>query len=163
MDKFNDDIESIYKLANKEDTGEEFISLRTISKQYLAYYLYRIITKYFKIFQTTTDASEIARLINLLKIPDDYDPNYAYPLAGKMVNDDDILDLIIVLEIRMFRDTTDFLEANPTFKKTNSEYLRFLESKPLDTIVKDLIDLQKLLPGLSVSALRPNYLNNRNI
>jgi hypothetical protein len=37
-----------------------------------------------------------------------------------------------------------------------------MAEKELSVIIKDIMDLQKLLPGLSVAIIRPYYLNDGN-
>ena len=49
MEKFNNDLYAIYELINKNDESKSLINVTIISKQYLAYYIYRIITKYIHI------------------------------------------------------------------------------------------------------------------
>ena len=160
MDLFTENVTSIYELINEDSNKKQFINLKMVSKQYLAYYLYRIISKFFNLFQTTASGEDIKELFEKLKIPEDFDPKMAYPLAGKMVNDEEILELIILIEINIFNTTKDFLEANETYARKQANFIRFVTQKDLNTIIRDLVDLQKLLPGLSVSAVRPNYLNN---
>ena len=43
------------------------------------------------------------------------------------------------------------------------EFYEFLEDKTLENIIKDLMNLQKLLPGISVPIIRPNYYNDNKI
>ena len=50
MEKFKNNIYNIYNLINDEDNKSiRLVNSKLISKQYLAYYIYRIITKYIKI------------------------------------------------------------------------------------------------------------------
>ena len=85
-----------------------------------------------------------------------------YPLAGKMVNEEQILDLIILKEIEMFNNLDKYIQLLPN--PTGYKYIfDFIKIKDLPIIIQDLIDLQKLIPGLSVSALRPNYLDDNKL
>ena len=38
-----------------------------------------------------------------------------------------------------------------------------MEEKTVSAIIKDIMDLQKLLPGLSVPIIRPNYLDDAQL
>ena len=44
-----------------------------------------------------------------------------------------------------------------------TDFFTFLELKAMPVIIQDLIDLQKLIPGLSVAAIRQNFLNNSKL
>ena len=44
MEKFTNDIYGVYELINESKNTKSIINTTIISKQYLAYYLYRIIT-----------------------------------------------------------------------------------------------------------------------
>ena len=79
-----------------------------------------------------------------------------------MTNNEDILDLIILKFIDMFNNLDKYIKSMPNDIAYKNIY-NFLEMKNIDTIVQDLIDLPKLIPGLSVSVIRPNYIDDENI
>ena len=157
---FTTNILNIFDLINKNDS-QSIINVKTISKQYLAYYIYRIITKYLHIIEEIVKGSDFDELYTLLRIPASHNRILNYPLAGKMTNDEQILDMIILRGIDMI-DKLNKNIINKTDNKKYEDFLNFIEQKELPIIVQDLIDLQKLIPGLSVSAIRPNYLDDSN-
>ena len=157
---FTKNILNIFDLINKNDS-QSIINVKTISKQYLAYYIYRIITKYLHIIEEIVKGSDFDELYTLLRIPASHNRILNYPLAGKMTNDEQILDMIILRGIDMI-DKLNKNIINKTDNKKYEDFLNFIEQKELPIIVQDLIDLQKLIPGLSVSAIRPNYLDDSN-
>lgn len=167
MEQFKDNIYSIYDLINKQDNEKSInlINTKTISKQYLAYYIYRIITKYIELVESSSSSADVLFFMNLLRIPKDHNKLLPYPLAGRMINDSNNLDMIILGGIDLFEKVKNYLNAldkgysDTKFKTFND----FLKEKTLPAIIKDIMDLQKLLPGLSVPIIRPNYYNDQNI
>lgn len=160
METFINDIKSIYDLANEKDENKMMlIDINLLSLQYLAYYLYRIFAKFYNIFEFAIPSKDINQLYKLLNIPVEHDHMKAYPLAGKMTNDKTTLETIILLELEMFDGVDKYIQTLPTQDKYNTIY-DFVKTKPLEIIIQDIIDLQKLITGLSISAIRPNYTNN---
>ena len=163
LEKFITDIYGVYQLINKQKEVRSLVNIVIISKQYLAYYLYRIFAKYINIFEIAVSSSEINKLLNnYLRIPKEHDRSKPYPLVGTMINDDQILDLIILLIIDFFNKVDKFLSTLQSLAGY-TEFFNFIDMKELPVIIQDLIDLQKLIPGLSVSAIRPNYLDDQQI
>ena len=163
MEKFNNDLYSIYELINKNDESKSLINVTIISKQYLAYYIYRIITKYIHIIEFGVNSGDIDEFMLYLRIPKEHNRLLNYPLAGKMTNDDSILNMIILKGIDMLTKTDKYLQTLPSSVKSYDDFYTFLKEKDLPVIIQDLIDLQKLIPGLSVSQIRPNYLNDSRL
>ena len=160
---FRNDIYNIFQLINKGTEGAKtFIDVKLISKQYLAYYLYRIVCKHIRIFEQAVPSNNIADVFLLLKIPREANKSLCYPMAGKMTNDEKMLDIIILSFIQMFEMTLKYISTIPNVRSFKN-FLDLITSKDIKTIVQDLIDLQKLLPGLSVSAIRPSYLSDNKI
>jgi hypothetical protein len=163
MEKFTNDIYSIYELINNNDESKTFMHIKTISKQYLAYYIYRIITKYITIVEMGTSTADIDEFMTYLRIPKEHKRQLSYPLAGKLTNDDKILDMIILRGIDILTKTDKYIKSLPSNVTSYDDLYKFFEQKELTIIIQDLIDLQTLIPGLSVPKIRPNYLNNANI
>jgi len=163
MEAFTNDIYSIYELINNNDESKSFMHIKTISKQYLAYYIYRIITKYIKIVELATSNSEIDEYMTYLRIPIEHNRFLNYPMAGKLTNDDKILDMSILKGIDLLTKINKYIKSLPTNITSYDDLYKFFAQKELSVIIQDLIDLQTLLPGLSVPEIRPNYLNNSNI
>jgi len=162
MEQFMSDIYDIHELINNDDDSKSFIKVKTTSKQYLAYYLYRIISKYIDIFDNIL-TKEITEFFKLLRIPENQNIKLTYPLVGKMIHDDEILDIIILSAIDIFNKTNKYIN---TLHNTSiyNKFFEFLKQKNMTTILQDLIDLQKLVPGISAPIIRPNInsLNNNN-
>ena len=167
MDQFKDNINNIYDLINNQDNEKSLslINTKTISKQYLAYYIYRIVTKYINLVESASSSADVLFFMNLLRIPKDHNRLLPYPMAGKMTNDSSNLDMIILGGVDLFDKVNNYLTAlNKNYKNSKfKSFYNFLNEKTLPVIIKDIMDLQKLLPGLSVPIIRPNYFNDKNI
>lgn len=162
MDKFTNDIYGIFELINNNKDSKSIVNITIISKQYLVYYLYRIITKFINIFEIAIPSTDINKLLRLLRIPKEHDRKQNYPLAGKMTNEEQLLDLIILTAIDMFNKVDKYIQSLPNTNAYNNIY-EFIKIKDLPVIIQDIIDLQKLIPGLSVPAIRPNYIDNEKL
>jgi len=163
MEKFTNDIYSIYELINNNDESKTFMHIKTISKQYLAYYIYRIITKYIGVVEMGITTADINEFMSYLRIPKEHNRILNYPLAGKLTNDDKILDMVILKGIDILMKTDKYIKNLPKNINTYDDLYEFFKQKELTIIIQDLIDLQALIPGLSVPEIRPNYLNNSKI
>jgi len=163
MDKFTNDIYSIYELINNTDESKSFMHIKTISKQYLAYYIYRIISKYIMIAEMGASSATIDEFMNYIRIPKEHNRLLNYPIAGKLTNDDKILDMIILRGIDILTKTDKYIKSLPKNITSYDDLYEFFKQKELSVIIQDLIDLQTLIPGLSVPAIRQNYLNNSKI
>lgn len=162
MEKFTNDIYGIFELINKNKDTKSIVNIVILSKQYLAYYLYRIITKFINIFEVAVSSTDITNLLKILRIPKEHDRTKNYPLAGKMTNEEQLLDLIILTAIDMFNKVDKYIKTLPNADAYSNIY-DFIKIKNLQVIIQDIIDLQKLIPGLSVSAIRPNYINDNKL
>jgi hypothetical protein len=162
MEKFANDIYGVYELINNGKTTKSIINTTIISKQYLAYYLYRIITKFMNVVEVALPSKDINTMLKLLRIPKEHDRRKNYPMAGKMTNDEELLDLIILSSIDILTKTDKYIKTLPNDAGYSNIY-DFIKIKDLPIIIQDLIDLQKLVPGLSVSAIRPNYIDDAEL
>jgi hypothetical protein len=162
MEEFAQNLFKINELINDNDETMSIIKVKMLSKQYLAYYIYRIITKYIKHIENGASYSDIVEFMTYLRIPVEHNNKLSYPLVGKMTNDNELLDLIILRGIDMLTKTNKYLNSLSN-TKSSQDMIDFFKEKDLTTMLQDLIDLQKLIPGLSVSAIRPSYLNNAKV
>ena len=164
MEDFINNIYNINDLINN-DKESSLVNTKIISKQYLAYYIYRIVTKYISLIEAGTSADDINFFMSLLRIPNEHNRLLNYPMAGKMTNDPDVLDMLILGGIDMFEKVNNFLNTlnKKNRQNTYKEFYIFMKEKELSVIIKDIMDLQKLLPGLSVPIIRPNYFNDTKI
>lgn len=160
METFNDNLYSIFETLNNLDTSKGFINNKLLSKQYLAYYIYRIITKNYNLFISAISYKDMEEFFKYLRIPEMHDKTLPYPLVGKMPNDNEILDLIILGGIDIMNKTQKFIEKNETFKQSYPQFFIYVEDKTLEKIIADLVDLYKLVPNLAVPIIRPNVINN---
>ena len=158
METFTNDLYSIYELINNNDESKSFLNIKTISKQYLAYYIYRIITKYYNVVEVGLSSSDINEFMSYLRIPKEHNRMLNYPLSGKLTNDSKILDMIILKGIDILIKTDKYIKSLPSDVVAYDDFYNFFKQKELTIIIQDLIDLQTLLPGLSVPEIRPNYL-----
>ena len=162
MDAFVSDITSIFDLINDNKDSKSIVNSTIMSKQYLGYYLYRIFTKYILFFENALPSGDIKNLFKYLRIPTEHNRHKNYPLAGKMINDEDILDIIILTELDMFNKLDGYINTLPN-NTVYKPFYEFIKMKNLTTIIQDIIDLQKLIPGLSVAAIRPNYKDDNKL
>ena len=165
MDKFKKNIYNIYELINNQKNEKSLVNTNVISKQYLAYYIYRIVGKYIELVEVAVGSDDLNFFMSLLRIPKEHNNRLIYPMAGKMTNEKEMLDMIIIGGIDIFEKVNNYLKTLTKRNKqsTYHEFYDFLNEKNLSTIIKDLMDLQKLLPGLSVPIIRPNYVNDVKI
>ena len=171
MEQFLNDILSIYTLINKNNTTNttntsnkkiDIIQTAILSKQYLTYYLYRIIAKFMPLISIALPSKDITKLFKLLLIPREHDINKNYPLVGKMTYNEQTLDLIIKLILEMLSNLDKYINTLPNKDSYKMLYI-FLETKNLSTIIQDIQDLQTLLPGISVKSSRFNYIIDKKL
>ena len=163
MEIFTNDLYSIFELINNNDETKTFMNIKTISKQYLAYYIYRIITKYINIVELGSSSVDINEFMTYLRIPVEHNRKLNYPLASKLTNDDKLLDMIILKGIELLTKADKYIKSMPSDTTSYDDLYKFFKQKELTVIIQDLIDLQTLLPGLSVPEVRPNYINNSQL
>jgi len=162
MEKFTNDIYGVYELINESKNTKNIINVTILSKQYLAYYLYRILTKFMNAVEIAIPSQDVTTVLQLLRIPKEHDKNKNYPWAGKMTNDEEILNLVILSIIDILNKLDKYIQGLPSTGGYGIIY-EFIKLKDLPVIIQDLIDLQKLIPGLSVSAIRPNYIDDEDL
>ena len=165
MEKFKNNIYNIYNLINDDKNESSLVNTKIISKQYLAYYIYRIVTKYIILIEQSSSSKDVDFFFSLLRIPLEHNRKLNYPLAGKLSNEGELLDMIILAGIQMFEKVDNYLKTLNNKNKQNKykSFYTFMEEKKVSVIIKDIMDLQKLLPGLSVPIIRPNYLNDTQL
>ena len=156
MTIFLQNIQGINDYFTSLEVSDELINSRIIHKQYLAYYLYRIICKYYGIIKQMTNVALIReKIFNVLNIPPEFEGCYA--LAGKMIRDEDKLELLL-------KNMTNLLEAYNNKKtglinENSKEYKDFEEllasKNTVEIINKDIVRLYNYLPSLSGSAIVP--------
>ena len=165
MDIFVNDINAIYDaLNNNKDSNNKknIIKTSVLSKQYLTYYLYRILTKFINLILLSIPVKKIRKLLSLLRIPKEHDYTKNYPLVGKMPNDEKLLNLIILTILDIFINVDIYINTLPNKDNYDNLY-NFLKSKSIAIILQDLQDLYTLIPNITIKASRFNYNNDNNI
>jgi len=166
MDQFIADINSLIKIANDPVGKQPLIEHNTIEKQYIVYYLYRILCKYETLFETTLSYKKIRDIYDLLRIPEKKNRG-CYPMAHKMTNDSNLLDIILLGLVELFNQLNETLKMSFT-NNHFSKLKKFIATKPLEVIIQDLIDIQHFVPNLSAPSIKPfemfkkKKINNNN-
>jgi hypothetical protein len=165
MEAFKTNIYNIYNLINDDKHESTLVNTKIISKQYLAYYIYRIVTKFMYLVEQSSTTEDINFFFSLLRIPKEHNRYLNYPIAGKLTNEIEILDMCILGGIQMFEKIDNYLKTLNNKNKQNKykAFYTFIAEKSVAVIIKDIMDLQKLLPGLSVAIIRPNYLDDTQL
>ncbi len=165
MEVFFNDINAIYDaLNNNKDSNNKKHIIKTfvLSKQYLTYYLYRILTKFINLILLSIPAKQIRKLLSLLQIPKEHDYTKNYPLVGRMTNDEKLLNLIILTILDIFTNVDIYTNTLPN-KDSYNNFYKFLKSKSIAIILQDLQDLYTLIPNITIKASRFKYNNDNKI
>lgn len=141
------------EIAIFDPTGD-ILQTQKVNKQYLVYYLYRILCKYQKIIGNVVSMEKIYNVYRLLNIPEGV-PN-CYSLRNRLTNDTKELELIYlsILDIfSKFEEDKDYLVET----KYSTDFLNFLQYKEnVSTIKQDLLNLSKIIPSLGEPETPPN-------
>jgi len=152
MDQFIQDINSLITISNEPVTKVKLINNNTIEKQYILYYLYRILCKYEDLFSNTLGYSKVRDIYDLLRIPSNK-KQICYPMTLKMTSNDNLLKLILMGIVELFNQLNENLKmslTNSSFK----EFTMFLKTKTLNVIINDIMELHLLLPNLSAPKVK---------
>lgn len=166
MDGFIAGIRGIYDFINALDTSDEIIDSKISHKQYIAYYLYRIICKYRNLIAPIVGGDVIrTKVFDVLGVPKNFNSG-CYALAGHMANNDSAEDTADIAISNM----CDILETYEKKKvgladTTTADYLdftEFIEFKnakdasgelhAVEAITTDIRLLHRYLPTLVKSA-----------
>lgn len=173
MDEFINAVQFCLDDISNYKVDKQPINIRIIHKQYLAYYLYRIICKYADVFSISAIIpSGVIKttILDLLEVPScskwmhrDCPPGgdgiTCYALAGHMIRDDTALTLVISNMLDVFRlysaKAPDLIDSNESHRALMS----FISIKNTPEIIKeDLKKLYRVLPNLSGYAPVPNVI-----
>ena len=114
-----------------------------------------------KIISNAIPSSQIRDLLQYLNIPPGHDNTINYPLVGRMTNDEELLDIIILTMIEIFKNVDKYIIALPSISNYNNKMYAFLQTKNITTILKDLQSLQSLLPGINIKINRFSHVDNK--
>lgn len=157
MDIFLQNVQGLYDYVQALDVSAELINSKIIHKQYIAYYLYRIICKYYNMISQITNTVLIReKIFAPLKIPRSSEGCYA--LVGRMIRDEDVLDVVIDNMMKLLaafeKKKTGLIDER---NKDAKDFNEFIASKNTVEIINgDITKLYKYLPGLSGGAPVPN-------
>jgi len=68
MEEFKNNMFNIYNLINDDKHENSLVNAKIISKQYLAYYIYRIVTKYMYLVEQSSPSKDIDFFFSFLLI-----------------------------------------------------------------------------------------------
>jgi hypothetical protein len=133
MEQFIKNIVSIWDGISAVNTYT-IINNITIDKQYLIYYMYRIICAYIKAFKNTDKMFKIFGL--------SADKGQFQPLANHITRDISQLDAIYTLLLDIMKSDVDI---------SHVKLMQFIELRSGDKaiIIRDIQELHKLIPNLS--------------
>jgi len=157
MDQFIKDINSLITIAKEPIGKQPLIEHNIIEKQYIVYYLYRILCKYEQLFSTNISFEKVRDIYDLLRIP--RSNKGCYSMTLKMTSNDNLIDIILMGIIELFNQ----LNENLKMTMTNNHFLKFtefLKKKKLEVIIHDLMELHQLVPNLSAPIVKP-YMYNK--
>jgi hypothetical protein len=158
MDQFIQDINALIMIANEPVGKQPLIEHNVIEKQYIVYYLYRILCKYEQLFTTNLSYQMVRDIYNLLRIPAEKKKG-CYPMSQKMTSNDELLNLILSSMVELFNQLNENLKMTMT-NKIFMGFKEFLDKKPLERIIQDLMELHQLVPNLSAPIVKP-YMYNK--
>ena len=148
------DLYSLYKLIKNESDQASIFNSKLIEKQYLGYYIYRIIYKFKNILSQQDGKEKIENFFDLLNIPYNSRGPLCYPMVRRFPVDDIIVDTVILsgLDILNYANT---LFMNSPIKSGYNDIINFCKQKHIKQIIIDILDLLKLVPNLSLSSIKP--------
>ena len=153
MDQFIQDINALIMISNEPVGKQPLIEHNVIEKQYIVYYLYRILCKYEQLFTTNLSYQMVRDIYKLLRIPEEKKKG-CYPMSQKMTSNDELLNLILSSMVELFNQLNENLKMTMT-NKYFMEFKEFLSKKPLERIIQDLMELHQLVPNLSAPIVKP--------
>lgn len=142
---FINNIYMIYESIKQKNNN--IIDTEILLKQYLAYYLYRIIMKFIHLFSIVNKVKDLEDYMKNLNIPENHDKTKLYPLVKRMINNKTKLDIVILMSIDMFNKVNTYINTLHNASAYSQIYL-FLQDKNYNQIIQDLNNLQKLIPSL---------------
>ena len=149
MDIFLQNVQGIYDYVQGLDISAELINSKIIHKQYIAYYLYRIICKYYNLIAPITNTVLIReKIFEPLNIPKFHEGCYA--LVGRMIRDENVLDVVIDNMLKLLaafeKKKTGLIDENNQEVKDFNEFIA--SKNTVNIINNDIIKLYNYLPGL---------------
>lgn len=146
MDLFINNILNINDEIEKISDNIGIVNSKLKNKQYLVYYLYRIICKYNKVFLDIANSEIIKTIYTALNI--DKNVMWCSPMNGRMPTDIDLLDTVFLSMLELL---TTYSEKSSSIDTNTSKDLEdFLLIKSNEENIKnDIKLLSELVPNLS--------------
>jgi len=150
---FTNNISGVFDYINKTDYSNALLNPKITQKQYLAYYLYRIICKFQDSIESILSSSKLKKEIyDLLKIPEGA-AKTCFPLSNKMIKDETSLDVVISNMLNIL-NIFDVKHIDEEAYKPLDDLVGSKNS--IEIISSDLIKLSSYIPNLSGSVATPN-------
>lgn len=144
------------KIGKSQDKYDLLQDSKIRNKQYLFYYLYRIICTYKKELLRVDVEEIINNIYDLINV----ERNQCFALSDKLTTDENILDQILLAALSViYKYGQEFDKLPKTSQSKNFENFIISKIYKNDIIVNDLIKLSLLLPNLS----RPRTLTEMEI
>lgn len=154
MDDFIKNNYFILDIIKRDSTKQEIVEHNVIEKQYLAYYLYRILCKYEKMISNSISSRQkIIDIYTILRIPENYQGT-CYPMAHKMTYNEQLLDVVILGILDILKEVDTNLSQSYG-NKQYQELMEFIGEKTLEEILINLKVLQRIFPNLGVTGVKP--------
>lgn len=154
MDEFIKNNYFILDIIKRKPTKQEIVEHNVIEKQYLAYYLYRILCKYEKMIENSISSRQkINDIYTILRIPQNYQGT-CYPMAHKMTYNEQLLDVVILGILDILKEVDTNLKES-IGNKQYEELIEFISEKTLEEILINLKVLQRIFPNLGVTGVKP--------
>lgn len=155
-------ISEISKIQDNIEKSEDKYDLlqdsKVRNKQYLFYYLYRIICTYRKELERVDVEELINNIYDLINVKGS--KYKCFPLSSKLTTDEKILDQLILASLSVFyKYSQDSSKLSKTPQSKNFDDFIISKMYKDDIVVNDLIKLSLLLPNLS----RPRTLSEMEI
>jgi hypothetical protein len=164
MDAFIKNIYFILDIIKRKPNKKELIEHNIIEKQYLAYYLYRILCKYEKMIENNISSRQkINDIYTILRIPLNYQGT-CYPMAHKMTHNEQLLDVVILGILDIIKEVDTNLKES-IGNRQYEEFIEFVNEKTIEEILINIQVLQRIFPNLGVTGVKPflyEYIEQQN-
>ena len=146
MEQFITTIRNLQKeIDDQKKHPAVLVNSIVIQKQYLVYYVYRIICHHFDFFRSIALINSIKEINVKLEISSKYQ-YICYPLANRMSTDEAQLDGVLD---EMLKALTVAAKKIKELKRVDEPIEQYLANKTHDTVISDIKKLITFVPNLS--------------
>ena len=147
MENFIKNIQQIQDEINAQKPNSSLlIDNIIIQKQYLVYYIYRVVCTHFEYFRSLYLGRNIKNINAKLDISSNY-KFVCYPLANRMTTDEAKLDDVFKEIMNLL--TTSISKLKELKRPPNADLEEYLIKKTHNNIIKDIKKIVKMVPNLS--------------